>query len=46
MVFQKLSIHEDNTLASNKDNIGVGLNIPIQVRFYLKVIPPTPRNIE
>ncbi len=46
MVFQILSVHEDDTLSSNKDNTGAGLNTPIQARFYSGVIPPTPGNVE
>ena len=48
MVFQKLSVHEDNTLASNKGNTGAASNTPntpIQTRFNLGVIPPTPGNV-
>ncbi len=45
MAFQKLSVHEDDTLASNQDNIGAGLITPIQARFHLGVIPPTPGNV-
>ncbi len=46
MVFQKLSVNEDDTSASNKYNTGAGLNTPIQPRFYLGIIPLTPGNVE
>ena len=49
MVFQKLSIHEDNTLAFSKDNMRVASNIPnipIQTRFNLGVILLIPENVE
>lgn len=46
IVFQKLSVHEDNTSASNKDNTGAASNTPIQARFNSGVIPPTPGNVE
>lgn len=46
IVFQKPLIHEDDTLASNKDNTRAGLNTPIQARFYSGVIPPVPGNME
>ncbi len=46
MIFQKLSVYEDNILASNKDNIGVSSNMFIQIQFYLRIIPPTLRNIK
>ena len=48
MIFQKLSVYGDNTLVSNKGNMGAILNtsnILIQTRFNSRVIPPTPRNI-
>ena len=41
MVFQRLSVHEDNTLTSNKGNTGATShtsNTPIQTRFNLRVI--------
>ena len=46
MVFQKLSVHGNDTLASNNDNTGAGSNTPIQTRFYLGAIPPSPGNVE
>ncbi len=46
MVFQKLSVYEDDTLASNKDNTEAGLNTLIPAWFHSRVIPPTPGNIE
>ena len=45
MVFQKLSLNEDDTSASNKDNTGAGLNTPIQAQFYSGVLPPTLGNV-
>ena len=46
IVFQKLSVYEDDLSASNKDNTGAGLNTSIQAGFYSGVIPPTPENVE
>ena len=46
MVFQKLSVHEDDIFASNRDNTGASLNTLIQAGFYSGVIPTTPGNVE
>ena len=48
MVFQKLSVHENNTLASNKGKTGAASNTlitPIQIPFNLGVILPKPKNV-
>ena len=45
MVFQKLSVHRNNTSASNNDNTGAGSNTPIQTWFYSGAIPPIPNNV-
>lgn len=46
MVFQKLSVYEDNILTSNKNNTRATLNISIQAQFNLRVISSILGNVE
>ena len=46
VVFQKLSVHANDTSASKIDNTGADLSTPLRTRFFSGAIPQTPGNIE